>query len=232
MVIAIIAMLAAILFPVFAKARERAKGSTCHSNLRQVGLAIRMYADDHGAYPTHSSPSDQVPRTRWPDRVFPYARSEAIFSCPSSLPKVLHKKWAHNQNAVYGGYGYNFQYLGNTRAAVYFAATDASIRNPAQTVAVADTTGCVRPDGSIVAGEYVVDPPLPSSRGSGLDTGYYGTAEEGGRSWPVERHNGMVNVGFADGHSQPMKLTHLDDFDRDGQADNGWWNGRGDARVR
>ncbi|MFA6665085.1 MAG: prepilin-type N-terminal cleavage/methylation domain-containing protein [Armatimonadota bacterium] len=45
-VIAIIAILAAILFPVFAKARERAKLSTCASNLKQVGVAFSMYAQD------------------------------------------------------------------------------------------------------------------------------------------------------------------------------------------
>lgn len=45
-VIAIIAILAAILFPVFAKAREKAKQSTCTSNLKQVGMAFNMYAQD------------------------------------------------------------------------------------------------------------------------------------------------------------------------------------------
>src|SRR5581483_6168155 len=46
-VIAIIAILAAILFPVFAQAREKARQATCTSNLKQVGLAVMMYASDH-----------------------------------------------------------------------------------------------------------------------------------------------------------------------------------------
>lgn len=46
-VIAIIAILAAILFPVFAEAKVNARIITCVSNMRQVGLALRMYADDH-----------------------------------------------------------------------------------------------------------------------------------------------------------------------------------------
>jgi len=46
-VIAIIAILAAILFPVFAKARERAKDSSCISNLKQIGTAVNMYASDN-----------------------------------------------------------------------------------------------------------------------------------------------------------------------------------------
>jgi prepilin-type processing-associated H-X9-DG protein len=46
-VIAIIAILAAILFPVFAKAREKARQSTCQSNLKQIGTAWLMYAQDY-----------------------------------------------------------------------------------------------------------------------------------------------------------------------------------------
>jgi len=46
-VIAIIAILAAILFPVFAKAREKARQSSCMSNLKQIGLAVLQYAQDY-----------------------------------------------------------------------------------------------------------------------------------------------------------------------------------------
>src|SRR5262249_24091815 len=45
-VIAIIAILAAILFPVFAQAREKARQATCVSNLKQIGMACLMYAQD------------------------------------------------------------------------------------------------------------------------------------------------------------------------------------------
>lgn len=51
-VIAIIAILAAILFPVFAQAREKAKQSSCLSNMKQIGLAMKLYADDYeGDFP-------------------------------------------------------------------------------------------------------------------------------------------------------------------------------------
>jgi len=60
-VIAIIAILAAILFPVFARAREKGKHATCISNLHQIGLAIAMYRSDY---------SETNPRHRFcPDRV-------------------------------------------------------------------------------------------------------------------------------------------------------------------
>src|SRR5689334_7244040 len=46
-VIGIIAILAAILFPVFAQAREKARNSSCISNLKQIGVACNMYAQDY-----------------------------------------------------------------------------------------------------------------------------------------------------------------------------------------
>jgi prepilin-type N-terminal cleavage/methylation domain-containing protein len=56
-VIAIIAILAAILFPVFAKARERAKQSSCISNLKQIGIAMLTYTSDwEDKYPAWSPP--------------------------------------------------------------------------------------------------------------------------------------------------------------------------------
>ena len=46
-VIAIIAILASILFPVFARAREKARQTSCLSNMKQLGLACSMYAQDY-----------------------------------------------------------------------------------------------------------------------------------------------------------------------------------------
>ena len=46
-VIAIIAILAAILFPVFAQAREKARQASCQSNLKQIGIAFKMYVQDY-----------------------------------------------------------------------------------------------------------------------------------------------------------------------------------------
>src|SRR5438445_788629 len=49
-VIAVIAILAAILFPVFAQAREAARQTSCGSNMRQIGMAIKMYVQDNDGY--------------------------------------------------------------------------------------------------------------------------------------------------------------------------------------
>lgn len=74
-VIAIIAILAAILFPVFARARESARRATCASNLQQIGVALNLYAQSYdGYYPRKSNEFGPV---------FRYARCLDIFYCPS-----------------------------------------------------------------------------------------------------------------------------------------------------
>ena len=254
-VIAIIAILAAILFPVFAQAREKARQSVCLSNTRQMGMALTMYAQDYEAYPMMSSPSSQVPRTRWADHIYPYVKNEQVFACPSALLPLFRNAWAHRHpdtSVKYGGYGYNYQYLGNSRtqsgnSTLPFGAGDSLVAAPAQTVAITDTAGVVNNAGSVTAGVYTVDPPLSSWRGSGKGSGqgdgFYGAGSECGsgasgmgrwgcRSTPAERHSGMVSVIFSDGHSKAMKLSALDDLDRNGQPDNGWWNGLADATQR
>jgi prepilin-type N-terminal cleavage/methylation domain-containing protein len=242
-VIAIIAILAAILFPVFAQAREKARQSSCLSNLKQIGLAITLYIADYEAYPLSSSPSTTVPRTRWPDYVSPYVKNEPLFICPSASLTLFGKQWAHDPTKRYGGYGYNYQYLGNSRFP--FTAPDAAVQVPAETVVVADTNGVRRDNDTISGGEYTVDPPLPSSRGSGKPSGYYGDAAAGEcgtgqlgpgvwgcRSTPAERHHQMGTVTFADGHTKAMRLSRLDDYNGDGVRDNGFWNGRADPTQR
>src|SRR5713101_7915242 len=84
-VIAIIAILAGILFPVFAQARAKARQTTCASNLRQIGLAIAMYREDWGYY----VPAFLGSRT-WMEvapgqqgLIDPYLRNEGVRQCPS-----------------------------------------------------------------------------------------------------------------------------------------------------
>ena len=92
-VVSIIALLAAILFPVFAKAREKARQTTCASNLRQLGMAFSLYAHDYDdGYPNTNDPYLwQGMRWRWP--VMPYlgvAQTQGPnFTALSGTPSVL-----------------------------------------------------------------------------------------------------------------------------------------------
>jgi prepilin-type N-terminal cleavage/methylation domain-containing protein len=79
-VIAIIAILASILFPVFAKAREKARQTTCTSQLRQLATAVLMYNQDNGGtYPGTSSASGST----WVDLIGTYVGNSVMFHCPS-----------------------------------------------------------------------------------------------------------------------------------------------------
>ena len=98
-VIAIIAILAAVLFPVFAKARERGKSSACVSNLRQIGLAFFLYVEDSdgrmpdrrdlksalpGGYRPWDTWPPSDPRAGWAAVVLqPYLRAAEVWQCPS-----------------------------------------------------------------------------------------------------------------------------------------------------
>jgi prepilin-type processing-associated H-X9-DG protein/prepilin-type N-terminal cleavage/methylation domain-containing protein len=95
-VIGIIAILAAILFPVFARAREKAREASCASNLHQIALGFIMYSqDNNGQMPFNRScigscgchvgtaPGAAGDATEgWMDIVMPYVHSVAVFKCP------------------------------------------------------------------------------------------------------------------------------------------------------
>jgi prepilin-type N-terminal cleavage/methylation domain-containing protein len=87
-VIAIIAILAAILFPVFAKAREKARQTSCLSNTRQIGIGLMQYCQDYDdmyyideqRYPTtNKGPLDMT---------MPYVKNEQIWVCPTMRSPV------------------------------------------------------------------------------------------------------------------------------------------------
>jgi len=86
-VIAIIAILAAILFPVFAQAREKARAITCISNLKQWGLAARMYQEDYDEKFVPSFIYQKPPATNpdidwWDDLLQPYVKNRPVVLCP------------------------------------------------------------------------------------------------------------------------------------------------------
>lgn len=104
-VIAIICIIAAILFPVFESARDKARQSTCASNLKQIGMAMVMYASDNDEFyprsnyyitetnamtvpeyypPTASGPyADDINYYHWWYWLVPYTKNSDIFFCPS-----------------------------------------------------------------------------------------------------------------------------------------------------
>jgi prepilin-type N-terminal cleavage/methylation domain-containing protein/prepilin-type processing-associated H-X9-DG protein len=90
-VIAIIAILAAILFPVFARAREKARQTSCLSNIKQLGQASRMYSQD---YDGMVLPSIYNNNTFWYMILYPYVNNAQVYYCPSGTYQRCNRAWA------------------------------------------------------------------------------------------------------------------------------------------
>jgi len=93
-VIAIISILAALLMPVLAAAKERAKATQCLSNERQIGYGMEMFADESdGLYPESGAEIQWDPvnvdpvthTTSWMEQIFDYIQNINVYHCPKDL---------------------------------------------------------------------------------------------------------------------------------------------------
>jgi prepilin-type N-terminal cleavage/methylation domain-containing protein len=94
-VIAIIAILAAILFPVFAKVREKARQISCVSNMKQLSLGVIQYVSDYDQmYPadppitTGNGTTSNPQYCGWAGRIYPYIKSTAVYKCPDDPTSI------------------------------------------------------------------------------------------------------------------------------------------------
>lgn len=207
-VIAIIAILAAILFPVFARAREKARQTACLSNARQIGTAILSYVQDY---------DERTPQNwhgncggpygwDWMEVSQPYSKNWQIYNCPSG-------NWGGGPDDMFlqscalglrrsqvgrrGGYGLNSGRIepafpdqqdngpgGNSN---WWSKKLAIISMPAGVIMVAEVHN--------------------NAVGCGM---FCGTAHAGGRApWfannVADRHNDGCNLTFTDGHAKWMR---------------------------
>src|SRR5690348_3717227 len=102
-VIAIIAILAAILFPVFAQAREKARQTGCLSNLRQIGTAAQMYAQDDDERLPGTELGEGDGEYHWLEMLAPYTKNRGLFTCPSAAVKTLYQP-----NGVAAEFSYSY----------------------------------------------------------------------------------------------------------------------------
>jgi prepilin-type N-terminal cleavage/methylation domain-containing protein/prepilin-type processing-associated H-X9-DG protein len=190
-VIAIIAILAAILFPVFARAREKARQSACLSNVKQLSLGIQMYTQDYDEFypPAYNYGSG----LQWIYVVEPYVKNDQVFQCTS----FKRSSW---------GIGVNPQICVLDRDAPYVFRSMAEIEEPSTTMVLCcSSTYYLHRTGYVHA--YVPgtacgrDPVDVDSRFA--DYGYKIPDFENGR------HNGGNNVGYCDGHAKWMESCKI-----------------------
>ena len=203
-VIAIIAILAAILFPVFAKAREKARQAACINNEKQIILGSLMYASDYDE--TYPPARVDSPELRWDQIIQPYVKNTQVVQCPSeAVPRGYGH--AHNQ---FGYFGPNVDGLprGSSRS-------EAEVQKPAETILYADSG---RDEDTWAS--FHADPNAKRRGGSsilrwpGEDTLVNPPPEGcGGARTLNARHSETCSIAFADGHVKSLKPSNAFIFD-------------------
>ena len=209
MVIAIISLLAAILFPVFVRARENARRATCQSNLKQMSLGILQYVqDDDEYYPLWSqcvNGNTCSGSNGWVRAIQSYVKNEEIFQCPSELTPPGPGLAAANPATNESDYFYNFNIGGNANNDSMGQSRPSSLFvYTADTIMVGDNRS---------GGEYIYAncPPVNSCENSTLDgQNYYQYGTSGNivdPTAPTRHMNSGANYGFADGHVKFLQPT-------------------------
>ncbi len=192
-VIAIIAILAAILFPVFARAREKAYQTQCLSNLKQIALAVQMYNSDwDGFYPIRATADGR----KMPDCLLPYLGSWKIMECPSC------PGWTNGRAFIWSSYLHaDIMYPGH-----HHQYHQSEIREPAKVVICKDlgvekASGFWQDQYPNIGGwcwAYQYGAPYCPSAWGRIDIA-------------CGRHNGGDNHAFADGHAKWLNMQEYID---------------------
>lgn len=208
-VIAIIATLAAILFPVFAKAREKARQITCVSNMKQLGLAMMMYSQDYDEQMVPRTNGDAVP---FEDLLQPYIKNGGVDQCPSNPLKddyayvggnygntILPDGTKTKQFISYGANAAHGSASGATGPLVDGGVSIARFQSPADLIALVESTSYYTDfDPNCTNGVGLWDAPTPPASNPGGGNLFAG-------------HTGQTNFLFIDGHVKSMRpLSTLD----------------------
>ncbi|MDR3710831.1 MAG: DUF1559 domain-containing protein [Capsulimonadaceae bacterium] len=138
-VIAIIAILAAILFPVFAKAREKARQTACLANEKQIGLGMAQYLQDYDeTFPPGNNYYSPV--AGWAAQIYPYVKSVQTFRCPDDMTTGKGASYALNFNINQSGWGTS------SYVQPYVSYPASSFTAPSSTVLAFEVTGCTSVD--------------------------------------------------------------------------------------
>lgn len=256
-VIGIILILTGILLPALFIAKKQSKGSLCKSNMRQIAVGLNMYADDYAGYMVagrmpsgiHDVGNGMKYRPRWYAQIgvstkfyafnnpSPLAADDnsqridnKIFICPQEDSATMLSR----DNGRNASYGYNFQFLGNSRinsstyGYINWPKKIGFLKVPDNTVAFADCmgtsagkaysarlpydsalqTGSANGDDKIGNHAWALDPPRLVAGSS--DYCNDSTRTPASRSAPYPVHSPkLANIAFCDGHVESLGLQEL-----------------------
>jgi len=219
--IGIIALLAALIFPVFARAKEKGRQTSCVSNFRQISQAFHLYLQDYDetmpiAQTGKFGSTDWKSGFLWPQLLLPYHRDWRIFVCPDdpNANDAIYRSYLGTSpnaeirqlefaRAYFSDFGYNYIFLApppDSAGKQTPPVTLSDVRDTSTTLLGADSS-YNREAGPGICFLY---PPSVSNY-------WQGEQEPGatpyGYVWP--RHLRQANVAFIDGHCKSLTIDTL-----------------------
>jgi len=213
-VIAIIAILAAILFPVFARAREKARITSCQNNMKQIGTAVAIYRSDYdGRMPMDWYLSENNRVYRWIHTTYSYVFDNNVYQCPSN-PTTDNPGWSPPY-ATFGPYS-TFYYCHHLLA----GESDSNIRTPSATIMLMD--GWFFPEADRSDWMLGMFNSWPTTASDNLAPAQHMAAWVNGDPdadyvnvtilRDMRRHNDGINATYVDGHVKWIKSAQPSDF--------------------
>jgi len=221
-VIAIIAILASLLLPVLVSAKFKGQTAQCRNNLRQVGLALNLYLQEHAKFPLLATPisPSQPAGGKWYNDLAPYTTqgwTNNLFRCPNF--KAAHFDGTNEEGRFYvsfGSYGYNvgssdetdtYQYgiagvFGPRATLTTTAIKEIEVKQPSDMIALGDAFSTLSQERGVI----LIGVEMLSRKMHNL--GDIGKPGDGNRIIN-QRHARRSTVTFCDGHVESIKFGKL-----------------------
>ena len=200
-VVAIIAGLAASLFPVFTQAREKARRASCLSNMKQIGLGLAQYTQDYDeAFPLVSF---ATPDDSWTTSMQPYVKSRQILRCPSDASA----RWNGTPPVHTTSYGFNAWMKADQKFRHL-----ASIGAPSKVIFLAESGDAVTQDHFAPyfwGASHDPDCGMPPAVFTAQNPVAWNAASQEPRNINVRRHQEGFNAAYADGHAKWQRWTQV-----------------------